>query len=57
MVNTDFDFSGDEWFDDEVITWNTERKRQYQFELLHSTVMKFIFISVYFQISPQASNL
>ena len=33
MVDTDFDFPGDEWFDDEVIRWNTERKRQYLFEL------------------------
>ena len=34
MVDTDFDFSGDEWLDDEVIRWNTERKRQYLFELV-----------------------
>ena len=34
MVDTDFDFSGDEWFDEEVTRWNTERKRQYLFELV-----------------------
>ena len=51
ILNTediDFDFSGDEWFDDEVIRWNTESKRQYLFELVEvcssrTTVLKFIF--------------
>ena len=29
MLDSDFDLSGDEWFDEEVARWNTERKRQY----------------------------
>ena len=43
MVNTDFDFSGDEWFDDEVIRWNKERKRQYQFELVDGNEIHLYF--------------
>ncbi len=31
MVDADFDLSGDEWFDNEVVRWNTERKCQYIF--------------------------
>ena len=62
MVDTDFDFSGDEWFDEEVLRWNTERKRQYLFELVEVcacriTVLKFIFILVNFKISSQTSKL
>ena len=62
MVDTDFDFSGDEWFDDEVIRWNTERKRQYLFELVEVcsgriTILKFIFILVNFKISSETSKL
>ena len=34
MVDFDFDLSGDEWFDEEVLRWNTEQKRQYLFELV-----------------------
>ena len=34
MVDSDFDLSGDEWFDEEVARWNTERKRQCLFELV-----------------------
>ena len=34
MVDSDFDLSGDEWFDEEVARWNTEQKRQYLFELV-----------------------
>ena len=62
MVDTDFDFSGDEWFDEEVIRWNTEKKRQYLFELVEVclsriTVLKFILTLANFKISPQASKL
>ena len=62
MVDTDFDFSGDEWFDEEVVRWNTETKRQYLFELVEVcvsgiTVLKFIFILVNVKMSSQTSNL
>jgi len=33
MVDNDFDLPEAEWFDGEVTRWNTERKRQYLFEL------------------------
>ena len=38
MIDTDFDFSGDEWFDEEVIRWNTERKRQYLYVLPRTSI-------------------
>ena len=62
MVDTDFDFRGDEWFDEEVVRWNTETKRQYLFELVEVcvsgiTVLKFIFILVNVKMSSQTSNL
>jgi len=62
MVDTDFDFSGDEWFDEEVVRWNTETKRQYLFELVEVcvsgiTVLKFIFILINVKMSSQTSNL
>ena len=61
MVDTDFDFRGDEWFE-EVVRWNTETKRQYLFELVEVcvsgiTVLKFIFILVNVKMSSQTSNL
>ena len=41
MVDSDFDLSGDEWFDEEVARWNTERKRQYLFELVEVLLKAF----------------
>ena len=38
MVDTDFDFSGDEWFDEEVIRWNTGIKRQYLLVLPRTSI-------------------
>ena len=43
MVDSDFDLSGDEWFDEEVARWNTERKRQYLFELVELLLKAFSF--------------
>ena len=41
MVDSDFDLSGDEWLDEEVARWNTERKRQYLFELVEVLLKAF----------------
>ena len=44
MVDTDFDFSDDEWFEEEVHRWNTEQKRQYLFELVEVSFDRFFIL-------------
>ena len=36
MVDSDFDLS-DDWFEEEVFRWNTEKKRQFLFDLVEVT--------------------